>query len=212
MPRRLLLAGVLVITLVTAWDAPPAAACSCMSVSDEVALEQADAAFTGEVLSAPTPPVSTPWSSTDPGVWTFAVDRVYKGTVAPQQEVVSAISGASCGLELPTQGPVLVFTRTAPQAFEEAVEGATLYADLCGGSRSLHERPVPATFAATSPTEPNADPGATPPVDGNAAGAVDDREIDRLAIPLLAVGVGAIVAVLWTARRRSRRPSGPVEP
>jgi hypothetical protein len=210
MTRRLLLAGLLVITLVTGWDAPPAAACSCASVSDEDALRSADAVFTGEVLSAPSPSTFGAWSSTDPGVWTFAVDLVYKGTVAPQQDVVSAISGASCGLELPAEGPVLVFARTDPWPSEQSVDGATLYADLCGGSRSLHERPVPATFAATTPTEAGADPVAAPPVVDD--GPVDDQATDRLAIPLVVVAIGSTAVVLWAARRRSRRGSEPVEP
>ena len=119
------------------WTAPPAQACSCSLVSDEQAYDAADAVFVAQVESAPSPPTEGAWSSIDPGVWTFSVTDVYKGDRLRAQRVVSAISGGSCGLELPEQGAVVVFARTEPWGppFEQSVDGADLYADLCGGSR-----------------------------------------------------------------------------
>ena len=45
----------------------------------------------------------------DPAVHVLAVDEVFKGVVHGEQGVVSADSGASCGLELSGEGPFVVY-------------------------------------------------------------------------------------------------------
>jgi hypothetical protein len=63
----------------------------------------------------------------DPAVYEVAVTRVFKGEVPARAEVVTSVSGASCGLELPAVGPALLFARE--------VDGE-LRGELCGGSRT----------------------------------------------------------------------------
>ena len=46
-------------------------------------------------------------------MWTFEVSRVYKDAVGRRQEILTAASGASCGLELSGPGPFLVSVRQA---------------------------------------------------------------------------------------------------
>jgi len=58
-----------------------------------------------------------------------AADTVQKGSAAPSQAVLSAASGASCGLELAGDGPFLVFATRD--------DDGVLRADLCGGTAEL---------------------------------------------------------------------------
>src|SRR5829696_8157380 len=99
----LLLLGAVLGALV-GLGASPAQACSCAGGTTAEFAERADAVFTGRLLSReePTQPVT---SSTDPALHVFAVDAVAKGAVSGRQEVLSPVSGASCGLELTGDGP-----------------------------------------------------------------------------------------------------------
>jgi hypothetical protein len=201
MRTRLVMVVLLVVALVSAWDTAPVAACSCSQVSDQEAMAQSDAVFVGVVERAPTIPTTGTWSSTDPGVWRFAVESVHKGTVAPDQEVVSALSGASCGLELPEQGRVVVFARTEPraEALEQAVAGATLYADLCGGSRAL-AGPPPAELGV--PYEPVVDAG---PAIGLEPVSATRHQSQAMGPILIGVGAGAALVAVAIALVVSRR-------
>ena len=111
------------VLLLAGWVmASPASACSCAGGTTADHLDRADTVFTGRLLSRE---VSGGSSSTDPALHVFAVESVWKGSASAEQGVVSASSGASCGLELSGEGPFLVFaTRT---------DGA-LSAGLCGGT------------------------------------------------------------------------------
>lgn len=71
----------------------------------------------------------------DPALWTFEVDRVFKGDAATRQVVVSAISGASCGLEVAEGETYVVFAHRESRAYEPSLDGAELYAGLCDGTR-----------------------------------------------------------------------------
>jgi hypothetical protein len=71
-----------------------ASACSCMAVNLERDLPEADGAFIGTLLDA------KPHGSNQ-AVYRFRVEQVYKGDIENQVEVVSALDGAACGLELP---------------------------------------------------------------------------------------------------------------
>ena len=132
---------------------PPVGACSCTGLDDRQALAQADVAFVGEVVARDEP--TAPGSSLDPAVWTFRVRTVFKGEAAALQGVASAMSGASCGLELPTDGSaVLVFARREPHPMEVDLDGATLYGGLCEGSRALAGAPLdPSLGAGRAPAE-----------------------------------------------------------
>ncbi|WP_299952965.1 hypothetical protein [uncultured Modestobacter sp.] len=120
--------------LLAGWvAAPPAAACSCAAATTLEQFEAADVVFTGTLLSREVlhPPGGVR-SSGDPALHVFTVDSLHKGAASAEQPVVSADSGASCGLELRGDGPFLVFA-TDPA---DAPEGQ-LAAGLCGGTTPL---------------------------------------------------------------------------
>lgn len=176
--------------------APPAYACSCGAFSDQEAFSRADTVFVGDLADYEAP--ESPKSSIDPALWTFAVTDVYKGEVNERQIVVSAVDGASCGLELPHVGRFLVFARREPQAFEIAVDGGPLYSALCDGTRSVAERAVPDSFGAPRPV--NAVAPIAPP-------STEQNERDRAVWPYVAgafvlVSLG-VVLVTRTRRRRT---------
>jgi MYXO-CTERM domain-containing protein len=173
----LLLLGALSGALVVL-GASPAQACSCAGGTTAEFTERADAVFTGRLVSRDEPSQGIT-SSADPALHVFAVDAVAKGAVSDEQEVLSPVSGASCGLELTGDGPVVVFaTRTADPYLGDAtppLEDDQYYAYLCGGSAPLTPQleaelgplqPVaPATVPAT-PVEPRAGATTAPDRDG----------------------------------------------
>lgn len=186
-------------------SAAPAAACSCMAVDDAGAFEAADVVFVGDLVDHQVEQPDDP--TTPPGIatWTFAVDEVFKGEALEEQEVVSAASGVSCGLELPQQQVrALVFARR--DVGEMATGENQLVADLCGGTR---EGGAPAAFADLGePPKPLqgsdevAGPGAEEPTD-------DAADPSGGGVPVAAVAAGAAVAAAAIAgfvllRRQSR--------
>ena len=131
--------------LIVGPSARPARACSCIGMTDEQAFAAADAVFRGQVAGYESPPAQPVMSSADPAVWTFAVAEVYKGDVAPTQAVVSAVSGATCGLEIPHQGEFFVFA--------DRRDGTGGYsANLCGGTRSTTAGPLEVAAMQPPPT------------------------------------------------------------
>lgn len=114
-----------------------ACACSCAEMPTERAFAEADVVFVGRVVDR-TVDRGFPWlvrSSADKAVWTFEVTATYKGDGVRRQEIVTADSGASCGLELSGPGPFVVYgTRDAA---EPAPEEGQYAANLCGGSAPL---------------------------------------------------------------------------
>lgn len=75
-----------------------ASACSCAPVDLERDLPRADGAFIGTLLERREPPAAAVQSSGDPVTLVFRVEQVYKGDIDGRVEVVTARSGASCGL------------------------------------------------------------------------------------------------------------------
>jgi hypothetical protein len=126
--------------------AQPAVACSCVSFTDQQAFDRADAVFVGDVVGYEPPPTATGYSSNDPALWIFRVDRVYKGRIPPRQEVVSEFSSVSCGLELPRSGEVLVFATRTGGSFSPVPTPDQYYAGLCSGTRATSAAPVPSTL------------------------------------------------------------------
>ena len=104
-------------------------------------------------------------SSADPAIWTFAVSEVYKGDVAPTQPVVSAVSGATCGLELAHQGEFFVFVNRRDLMGQPTPD--QYHANLCGGTRSTSAGPLavaalqPPTTVVTTPPPPTTDEPVT---------------------------------------------------
>ena len=77
-----------------------ALACSCMIPNAEALLAESDGAFVGTLIERPQPRIGLSSSSADPAAWVFEVEESYKGDISSPITVISAISGASCGLEL----------------------------------------------------------------------------------------------------------------
>ncbi|MEX2621173.1 MAG: hypothetical protein WD250_13250 [Egibacteraceae bacterium] len=177
-------ATVLVAVALLALPAAPALACSCIEMTEEEALDGATAVFTGTLVEYRPPPTVT--SSMDPATWVFHVHEVHKGSVdRPRQEVTSAVSSASCGLDPPER------RRTYRVYADAAGEGAALTASLCGGTHIVADQPVPDQV---EPPAPEGD-GALR-VTGRGGGV------------MLVVGVGAglagaagLAGLVWWRRR-----------
>lgn len=171
-----------------------AAACSCVSFTDETALGNADAAFSGALVEIITPAGDTD-SSTDPERFVFDVDEVFKGAVFARQSVVTARGGASCGLEISGPGPFIVFARTEPDDVTSGAVDGELYSSLCSGTRAVAGGALPASFGAASSPSPG-------------ASAIGDSATQRPIVQIAAIaGVlalgGAGCAVAFHRRRQN---------
>jgi len=191
--------------------ASPAQACECAGGTTAEFTERADAVFIGRLVSRDLPgePIT---SSADPALHVFAVDAVAKGAVSERQEVLSPVSGASCGLELSGDGPVAVFaTRTADpwlSASGPELEDDQYYAYLCGGSAPLTPQ-LEAELGPLRPVAAGTVPEPATPVEPRAASTTSpDR--DGPAPVLLIAGGAAVLLVagalllLLLRRRRAR--------
>lgn len=194
---RLLVAALLGLggaAVVVVGIASPASACSCAvgPPEDRAAADAlyaaAGAVFTGRLVDRDEPGVGLDGvsSSGDLATVTFAVDTVYKGRVAPRQDVLTPQSGASCGLELNGEGPFLMFA-------EQGADGA-LRSYLCSGNT---DRVDLATWPGSSPD---------PAVDGD-AGAGPSLVAVSAGVLAAAGAALAVVVVL----RRMRGPGRPAE-
>lgn len=163
-----------------------AAACSCGLLTDEEALEYADAVFIGTLAEIITPG-GTSYSSADPERFVFEVDAVVTGEVFARQSVVTARDGASCGLEISGPGPFLVFAVTNDDFTGGAVDGE-LYSNLCSGTRELGSNAVPAGW------------DASPPIAGASPIGSSGSGLPTLWIVGI-VGLAAAVAAVLIARR-----------
>jgi hypothetical protein len=96
--RRVVAVAVVVVAAGLSWSTP-ASACSVTELPTEAQyVARADVVFEGTAVNRVDPKAGSPAIGTgDPITWTFAVDRRIKGSVAAQQVVQSARSGASCG-------------------------------------------------------------------------------------------------------------------
>jgi hypothetical protein len=202
---RLLLAGVLGALSLVVLTATPSFACSCAAASTAEYVDGAAAVFTGTVTAKEPPPERPVMSSMDPVTYTFDVERSFKGDVASPTEVLSAMSGASCGLEGVRAGQRYVVFATESRRGD-------LWASLCGGtapwSADLEADVVAATGpgvvappsaapAGTAGTPPGQVPGAESPPTG--AGP-EEAEGGFLAVPVaLASGLGLVLlaGLLW---------------
>lgn len=117
--------------------AVPAYACSCAGFTEAKYFRHADVVFTGTLIDRQEPPWRPVMSSMDPATLTFEVSWVHKGEAKRLQQVETAMSGASCGLEIEGNGPFLVFAN-------QARNDAMLTASLCGGTRAIADGGPPA--------------------------------------------------------------------
>lgn len=180
-----LIGGLLLVT------ARPAAACSCAVMSEAKKAAYADAIFAGTLIDRRIgQPSGAATSSTHMAVWTFEVSRVYKGAVNRRQEIATAMSGASCGLELSGPGPFLVFARRPNDPVAKSwwgdrqLDPGQYVSHLCLGSRALSDGGEP-TVDGPPPSSPAPAPSPAPASSPGPAG--------------VATGVGALAAVVAAA-------------
>jgi hypothetical protein len=165
--------------------AAPASACSCAGIpSAAAAFASSDAVFTGRLVSREVQHPNWPLiSSGDPALHVFAVDEVFKGAVHQAQGVLSADSGATCGLELSGEGPFVVFAKASEGGY---------HADLCSGTTTATtELETELQALANTPPEP---------LEG-AAGTDISGSAGRM---LAAVGALVLALVGWGLLRRRR--------
>jgi hypothetical protein len=186
---RVSIVALLVASLVMIGARTPAVACSCASSTAADARAHADVVFRGTVVDHTVPGSSG--SSMDPAVWTFQVEEVFKGDAASRQGLVSAVDGASCGLEVRLGVDYVVFAHRERRPFEPELEGAELYASLCDGTR-------PATEVAAGELGPG-----VPPASGTEDVVDVRRPTSRLALGAIgAVGAAGVAALVVLRRRR----------
>jgi hypothetical protein len=129
------------------------------------------------------------------------VERVFKGSAAATQAVLSPHSGASCGLELrgyppgPPEGRFVVFANDTVDGDEWAFPGGNLVAHLCGGTRSADE-PLALSVDGRPP-----DPGVALPIGLTEGSTGDDSSGAVLVVGFVLVGVAGAVVASRLARR-----------
>jgi len=206
-----MLGGLLLVT------AEPAAACTCLPMTEAQHAGSANAVFVGALVdSRVDPSVLTRkyrqarlkerdersiFRNLDPVVLTFEVSRVYKGAVGKRQEIVippAATRGGTCGFYVPADlGPWLLFAYQSPDDDTFKLDpGQYLsgFSTVCsGGSRALAD-------------------GGEPALGGPPAGAPGGRD-GWLSPAGLVVGVGVlaagVAAGLGLATLRARRRASP---
>ena len=190
-----LLAGLLLAAGLTV--AAPASACSCAGGTTAEYFERADAVFTGSLFSRDVDHPNWPMASSgDPALYVFTAHVVFKGEVHEAQGVVSADSGASCGLELSGKGPFVVFANRDPELPEGQYR-----AGLCDGSAVLDSAVVAELAELTTLTTSTGAPGALP-AEGSAG--VDSAGSGFVPVALVGAGVLGALAVAWVVLRRQR--------
>ena len=124
-----LVASLLLGTCVVLVDATEAFACSCVGISTNRALREADAVFRGTVIGKDVVGRSDR-ARTD---IRFDVDRVYKGTVYREQIVASSRNSDACGLDPEIGSTWVIF---AIQGIEGDGDRAVnrLITTLCSGN------------------------------------------------------------------------------
>jgi hypothetical protein len=197
-----LAAVLLALAVLVGPGAGPAAACSCMSMTDREAFDMASAVFVGEVIDYQAPP--NPTSSLDEAVWTFGVSEVFKGEVTRIQQLVSAVSGASCGLEIEPQGEYLVFASDSGDPDVRYTSG------LCTGTRSMDAGAPDLAVAPTAPLPPAAT-GDPPTSTGTGTGSDADAGGTSGAGWAVAGAALVVAGAVGFRTLRSRRLTDPVD-
>ena len=144
MLRRLL--SVAVFTTLVTLAAPTATvfACSCIQLTPNEALANAEVAFVGVVAAIDDPATGPLIGSGDALRYTFAVESSLKGLPAVSLDVLSSRSSASCGMEFAAAQRWRVFAY--------ADEAGQLQTGLCSGNELLAENaPIPAATPAPPP-------------------------------------------------------------
>jgi hypothetical protein len=199
------------VAVVVVGQAPPAAACSCVAMTEQQALDSAAVVFAGELVDVIFPPPRAIESSGRPVRLIFEVGAVFKGRAYEVQSVVTAADGSSCGLGDSRPGPYLVFAGAGTAGEAEAGE---LQTNTCSGTRALDALgTVPVAYGDGTAPEPGSSPiggltatVTTPAPAGEAAAPAAGSDQSWLQGTILAGTALVAAAVLWLAanRRRSR--------
>lgn len=198
---RGLVAALLVGLAITAFAPTPAYACSCVGGQAADFVVGADVVLTGTMEKREEPAA---WkSSADPATYTVTVDRVYKGAATSTQEVLTPVSGASCGLENITLGDRYVVFGSYENLMAESSD--ELWATLCAGTDRATPQYVAAVEAvAGTGAAPTSGPGTAtdPGPEGERAASgdlADDGPPAQPAVPLaapMALASGGALVVL----------------
>lgn len=204
------LAFVIAVFLAVA-GAAPASACSCARLT---LAEQADAA----TLVAAVTVLRVEDASEAQKVYVVTPTALWKGRPSGEYRVVSAGSGASCGLEGVGVGSNLILFATETDAARQAATGARFTANLCGGTRPhdsgshaavvavLGEASVLSPpIAVATPTASGTAPTALPTPDISTVGTTAPGTPDVGPVVVAVVAGVALVGVLTlvvVARRR----------
>lgn len=150
--RRVVAVAVLLVAAGVPWSSPASACIVGPPLPTEAQyVSMADVVFEGTAVGRVDPKAGSPvMVSTDPIVWTFAVDRPIKGSVGLQQAVESARGGASCGFTFTVGTRYRVYGR---------YDGAVLRTGFPSGTR---EAPL-VTTTTTVPRAATAVPSSTLP-------------------------------------------------
>lgn len=186
---RSLAAGVLIGLAVVALPASAVHACSCAELTIDDAFGRADAVFIGELTEVR----RSPLTSTDaPARYIFDVDRVLLGDVYEIQSIVSPVSGASCGIELPMNTRSIVFARSDEQGFDLGLVDGEYSSTLCDGNVPA----VPANIAMLGD-------GMPPLVGSSPIGSDSSPAATLVRYRFVLIGaVAGLAGILFTARRR----------
>lgn len=198
-----LLAGVLGALSLVVLTASPSFACSCAAAGTEQYVDGASVVLTGTVTDTEPPPKRPVMSSGDPVTYTVDVEQWFKGEGSGPVEVLSAMDGASCGLEGVRAGERYV-------VFASESRDGELWASLCGGTAPWSADLEADVVAATGPGAPSDDTDDTadpPGVVTTGAETAESPEADPpaakggfLAAPVaLAAGAGLVLlaGLLW---------------
>jgi hypothetical protein len=182
------LAALLLATSIALVTATPCAACSCVQASTSSLLEDADAAFVGEVV--------TQRAVTGGTIQVLRVDGVYEGDLGPQVALFARLGQGvvdTCAVLLPTETRIgVIATRNADGTYSTGLCAITTVRAL----RMAGGRPRP----------PDPSIALVPPAGGGPPEAAAPRSSGAvvLAGALLVAGLVAMASVRERTRRRSQ--------
>ena len=165
-----------------------AQACDCFVGTPKQSTNRADAVFFGEIVDrmrTPSEPQGSPWIPTNAS-YTVAVEQVFKGEVNSEQILLAGGDGASCGIELPTTGSVLVYGMKAPGGEGSPTQYATW---SCSGTQMTDS--VPAVLGEGDPPI-----GSELSAYGSVLTITPDADDGSDAVPIVVGGVAVLLAGL----------------
>lgn len=194
MPLRALLMVVTLLAAVGAmsWQqAPRAWACDCAVLSTAEYGEAAELVAEGVVVGVDRP--ANPSSSAEDATYTVELTRVWKGPDAQHVAVLSAIDGASCGIEGIDEGSVIALFAHA--------DGEAWRTVSCDGTRPMDDAAAAElTSALGEPVKVN--PAVATP-DPQPAPAEDRTNLLYIGLGAAGVALVVLAVIAWSRQRAS---------